>query len=257
MKQIGQQISKFLFPSLLTLSGLLMILFSDPLAGRQNMLWLFGGVLVFTVGLFAVLLLMDKIQTTIQKVAFFLFIPLGIVTAYLSYRSIQEPIEFNREKSERYEKIVEHLKRIRDIELAYKSEKGRYTGSFDTLKHFLTTDSFTVIKAIGSVPDTLTEEEAVELGIVSRDTFLISVFDSIVKEFELEELAVIPFSENVDFDLNAGTVERNQVKVNVFEAKASNADIFPDIDLSNFEIDPNEGLSVGSMTEPSTSGNWE
>ena len=257
MKQIGQLISKFLFPALLTLSGLLMILFSDPVAGRQNMLWLLGGVLIFTVGLFAILLLMDKVQTTIQKIAFFLFIPLGIVTAYLSYRSIQGPIEFNQERNRRYAEVVEHLKKIRDIELAYKSEHGHYSKSFDTLKHFLTTDSFTVIKAVGAVPDTLTEEEAVELGLVSRDTFLISVFDSIVKGFELEKLSVIPYSEDVDFDLSAGTVERNQVKVNVFEAKASNADIFPDIDLTNFEIDPSEGLSVGSMTEPSTSGNWE
>lgn len=257
MNQIGQLINKFLFPAILTLSGFLIIIFSSPLAGKQNMLWLFGGILIFTIGVFTILLLLDKVKSTLQKVMVFVFIPLALITAFLAYRSIQEPIEFNREKKVRYGDVVEHLKQIRDIELAYKSEKGKYAGAIDSLKHFLTTDSFTVVKAIGSVPDTLTEEEAVVLGLVSRDTLQISVFDSLVKGADLNEFFVIPFSENVEFDLAAGTVERNQVKVNVFEAKASNADIFPDIDLTNFEINAEEGLSVGSMTEPSTSGNWE
>ena len=257
MNQIVQLVNKFLFPAILTISGFLIILFSSPLAGKQNMLWLLGGVLIFAIGIFSILLLRDKVKGSIQKVMVFVLIPMALVTAYLAYRSIQEPIEFNREKKVRYQQVVEHLKQIRDMELAYKSEKGKYAGAIDSLKHFLIADSFTVIKAIGSVPDTLTEEEAVEMGLVSRDTLQISVFDSIVKGADLNDFFIVPFSENIEFDIAAGTVERNQVKVNVFEAKANNADIFPDIDLTNFEIDPEEGLSVGSMSEPSTSGNWE
>jgi hypothetical protein len=257
MNQMGQLINKFLFPGILTLCGFLIILFSAPLAGKQNVLWLFGGLLIFTIGVFTTLLLLDKVKNTLQKSMVFVLIPLAFITAYMAYRSIQEPIEFNREKKVRYLDVVEHLKKIRDIELAYKSQKGSYAGAIDSLKHFLSTDSFTVIKAIGSVPDTLTEEQAVELGLVSRDTLQISVFDSIVKGADLNEFFIIPFSENAEFNLTAGTVERNQVKVNVFEAKASNADMFPDIDLTKFEIAPDAGLSVGSMTEPSTSGNWE
>ncbi|MFT4524494.1 MAG: hypothetical protein ACI85F_000639, partial [Bacteroidia bacterium] len=156
MNQIGQLITKFLFPSILTLSGFLIILFSSPLAGKQNMLWLFGGILIFTIGVFTILLLLDKIKSTLQKAMVFVLIPLALITAFLAYRSIQEPIEFNREKKVRYLQVVEHLKQIRDIELAYKSEKGKYAGKIDSLKRFLSVDSFTVIKAIGSVPDTLT-----------------------------------------------------------------------------------------------------
>jgi hypothetical protein len=257
MKNIGQLIDKYIFPVILTVSGLLMILFSDAIAGRQNMLWLLGGVLIFTVGLFSILLLLDMVKSMIQKVMFFIFTPLAILTGYLAYESIQIPIEFNKEKKVRYAKVVQGLKNIRSVELAYKSKKGRYAKSFDSLRVFLETDSFTVIKAIGNVPDTLTEQEAVEMGLVSRDTFQLSVFDSIVKGFDLKTLSVIPFSENVDFDLNAGTVERNAVQVNVFEAKAENADIFPGFDLGSVECDPAKGLSVGSMSEPNTSGNWE
>ena len=257
MKNIGQQINKFLFPAILTLCGLSIIFYSDPIAGQQNMLWLLGGVLIFVIGLFTILLLLDMVKTLFQKIMFFLLVPLALITGYLAYRSIQEPIEFNRIKKTRYTEVVEGLKQIRELEMAYRSERGKYASSFDSIRTFLNTDSFTVVKAIGSVPDTLTEEEAVEMGLVSRDTMQISVFDSLVKDRNLEDFFIIPYSDNVQYELNAGTVERNSVNVNVFEAVAKNAYIFPGIDLTNFECDPEDGLRVGSMTEPSTSGNWE
>lgn len=257
MNDIKELISKFLFPGILTISGFLIIIFSSALAGRQNMLWLLGGILIFTVGLFFILMLLDKLKSPVQKAMFFVFIPLAALTGYLSYRSIQNSIEFAQEKKLRHGDVIESLKKIRDVELAYKSANGNYAGSFDTLIHFLQTDSFTVIKAVGTVPDSLSEQEAVDLGIVSRDTMLVSVYDSIVKGYDVKDLRIIPHSENVEFDLNAGMVERNQVRVPVFEASAKNAFIFPGFDLMEFDCDPEDVVKVGSMSEPSTSGNWE
>lgn len=192
----------------------------------------------------------------IQRVLFFAFIPAALVTAYFAYRSIQAPIEFNQLKKKRYAKVEERLKLIRDWQLAHKSVYRGYAPTFDSLFAFINTDSFPVVKALGTVPDTLTEQQAVEMGIVSRDTVLVSVRDSLFKlEGNITDVKYIPFSKQQEFAMESGVIEKGQVKVPVFEVVAKNMYIFDGIVPEYY--DPKEGLYVGSMTDPSTSGNWE
>ncbi|MDP6908754.1 MAG: hypothetical protein QF371_04570, partial [Flavobacteriales bacterium] len=113
-----------------------------------------------------------------------------------------------------------------------------------------------VIKALGTVPDTLTEQQAVDLGLVTRDTILVSVKDSLFKQGgDINEVKWIPYSSNQEFKMESGIVEKGQVEVPVFEVFAQNVYIFEGIEPEYY--DPQKGLKVGSMTEPSTSGNWE
>lgn len=254
MSNIGKNIGDFIFPVLLIISGIL-IVFSATVGG-QNVYWLFGGSLILVVGIFAILMKLGLLNATIQKVLFFAFIPLAVVTAYFAYRSIQAPIEFNRLKEKRYAKVIKNLETIRDWQLAHKSVYRGYAPNFDSLFVFVNTDSFPVIKAIGTVPDTLTEQQAVEMGLVKRDTGLVSVRDSLFKlEGDIEEIAIIPFSKNQKFTMESGVIEKGQVKVPVFWVFAQNSYIFDGIEPEYY--DPREGLQVGSMDDPSTSGNWE
>lgn len=64
-----------------------------------------------------------------------------IVLAWFLVESIMKPIRFNKEKDAREAAIKERLIDIRTAQEAYKSVKGSYTGSFDTLITFLKTDS--------------------------------------------------------------------------------------------------------------------
>lgn len=254
MNEIGKIISKYLFPALLILGGITVIY--SALFGGQNGYWLLGGSLILIVGLFQVLLTLGMLASGIQKALFFIFLPLAFVTAYFSYRSIQAPIEFNQEKKRRYAKVEESLKTIRDWQLAYKSVYRVYANNFDTLIAFVNTDSFPVIQAIGTVPDSLTERKALELGIVKRDTIMVSVRDSLFKsDGDIQQVRIIPYSQNVPFTMEAGLIEKGQVQVPVFEVSALNEHIFDGIVPEYY--DPKEGLKVGSMTDPSTSGNWE
>ncbi|MGB0368832.1 MAG: hypothetical protein ACPGD8_05475, partial [Flavobacteriales bacterium] len=224
--------------------------------GRQNGFWLLGGGLILLVGLFALLLKLEVLNNAIQKVMFFVFIPLVVVTGYFAYRSIQAPIEFNQEKKKRFAKVEENLKTIRDWQLAYKSVYRSYSNNFDTLITFVDTDSFPVIKAFGTVPDTLTEQQAVDMGLVTRDTIRVSVRDSLFKSGgDINDVRIIPYSKSQEFKLDAGFIEKGQVQVPVFEAFAQNSYVFEGIEPEYY--DPSKGLKVGSMTEPSTSGNWE
>ncbi len=208
------------------------------------------------IGIFSFLLNLGILKGIIMKILFFIFLPLALVTAYFAYRSIQAPIEFNIEKKKRYAKVEDNLKQVREWQLSYKSVYRSYAPNFDTLFNFVNTDSFPVIKALGTVPDTLTEQQAVDLGLVTRDTILVSVKDSLFKQGgDINEVKWIPFSQNQEFKMESGIVEKGQVEVPVFEVFAQNAYIFDGIEPEYY--DPQKGLKVGSMTEPSTSGNWE
>jgi hypothetical protein len=76
---------------------------------------------------------------------------------------------------------------------------------------------------------------------------------------------IIPFSGGDTIELHAGSIERGGVTVQVFEAKApydSYLKGMPQQFIINKKSTKNDldlypGIKVGSMQEPSTSGNWE
>ncbi len=254
MNNLGKNIGDFIFPSLLIIGGLTILFYS--VFGGQNGLWILGGSLILMVGLFSVAMKLGMLSSMVQKVLFFVFLPMAFVTAYFAYRSIQAPIEFNIEKQKRYAKVETKLKTIRDWQLAYKSVYRVYASDFDTLINFVNTDSFPVIRALGTVPDTLTEQQAVDMGLVTRDTMHVSVRDSLFKSGgDINKVRFIPPANTQLFKMESGLIDKGQVMVPVFEVVALNAHIFEGIVPEYY--DPQGDLRVGSMTEPSTSGNWE
>lgn len=161
-----------------------------------------------------------------------------IVLAYLIFRGINEPIKFNKEKAYRYGFVIQKLKDIRTAQIAYKSVKGSYANNFDSLIDFVKTGQFSLIKQIGNIEDST--------AVIIRDTILVPVKDSIfAASYAIDSLPYIPFGEGAKFKLEAGEIEKGKVIVKVFQA----------VDTAPF--DPKQVLRVGSMTEPSNSGNWE
>jgi predicted membrane channel-forming protein YqfA (hemolysin III family) len=77
MSKSGKNIGDYIIPALLILAGLA-IVFSATV-GRQNGFWLLGGGLILIVGLFAVLLKLEVLSNAVQKVMFFVFIPLVLL----------------------------------------------------------------------------------------------------------------------------------------------------------------------------------
>jgi len=188
------------------------------------------------------------------------------VLAYLVYNSIASKIAFEDETSRRRQIVIQSLKDVRIAQLAHKSVNGAYASTFRELMKFVKLDSFPLIKAIGTVPDTLSEDEAVKLGLVSRDTSYLSVKDSIFssrylkdrnRPFYVDSLPYVPFGGNGEvFSFEAGEIEKGKVKVKVFHVFATFAIIYFGLNTDNEAIDLENGLGVGSMSEPSTSGNW-
>jgi len=197
-----------------------------------------------------------------------------IVLAYLLFQSIMKPIRFNNEKNERETAIKERLIDIRTAQEAFKSVKGYYTGSFDTLITFLKTDSLPLVFKHGALTDEMiaegitTEQMAVKKGLISRDTSYIPVRDSVFKkDYPLDNLRFVPGVENTEFQMSASRVmTTSMVLVNVFEAYVLNDVFLSDLDRQ-LVVHYNDqrttttgfpGMKVGDVQIPNNNaGNWE
>lgn len=201
-----------------------------------------------------------------------------IAVLVISLRNgIQEPITFKEKSTIRLKACVKELRDIRNAQEAYNSVYGKYTSSFDTLIKFIKTDSLIVTRREGEVPDSTflkaknVMKDAIRMAIAEGslkiDTFRVSTLDSLFKGKEINNLGIIPFSNNKKFDMDTATVDAGGVKINVFEAKASygiileglNEQLRKNLSQSVIDIDPNRfpGLKVGSIKENNNNqGNW-
>ena len=193
--------------------------------------------------------------------------PVIIILAWLVYRSPISLKEFQEESNYRKSAVVQSLKDIRTAQVAFKDKYRVYAGNFNALLHFVNNDSIALIKAIGETPDSLSEEQALGLGIISRDTVFVSAGESIFTtaylntrderfDFNLNQLPIVPFSENNEFSIDAGHIEKGKVIVQVFEVSTNYATFLQGIDANNKGIDLEDVIRVGSMSDASINGNW-
>ena len=201
-----------------------------------------------------------------------ILIPINIILAFFVYDSITSEVEFNKLAKERIAENVQKLKDLRTLQIAYKKENDVFADNFNSLLDFLENDSTTIIKSVGETPDSLvngkqiTDAQALEMGLISRDTLYVSAKESIFDEnyiksrdnkypFDINTLSIIPFTEQ-KYNIDANVIEKGKVNVQVFEISAAFKHVFNGLDAENKKYDLNSLLKVGSMTEASLNGNW-
>ncbi len=212
---------------------------------------------------------------------------LVLVIIFLSvmiFRSIMRPEKFKTIYEARKAEVVVKLKDIRTIQGFYKAEKGSYANTFDQLRDFWSNGKMTIVVKEGNVPDTLTEAEALKRNIIRRDTVIVNAKDEMVKSlpnFDINRFDIIPYSKGEHFEMKADTIVRANIPVFVYEVIAYKKQYLKDLDddprikdvflgsflysgLQEQFLGPNydyrenvTDLILGSLTEPSTDGNWE
>ena len=195
-----------------------------------------------------------------------------IFLGYMVFNSVYEPVQFNQVKEKRYKKVIENLIDIRDSELAYREVTGKFTGSFDELVRFIDTAKFTLTQRRDT---TVLDEEFQRIYKVDKyieqvviDTLgYASVKDSLFGGSDRYKTMMNVPIEGVDakFELEAGTVMKNDTEIPVFEARVAKEVILEDQDpdlvmqekqIISVDQVSGEYLKVGSMEEVKTSGNW-
>ena len=191
-----------------------------------------------------------------------------VFLAYATVQSIVKPIEFQKEQKKRYAETVQKLKDIRTAQGAFKEVTGDYTASFDTLIDFVKNGQFKIVRKIGEIPEDLlgqiSEKEAIQKGMIIRDTTRVSVLDSLFPaNYKIDSLRFIPYSGGREFTMKKAVIETaSKLKVKVFEASAPSKYILTGLDEQEI-INLNDGLDykglkVGSVTEVNNgAGNWE
>ena len=198
-----------------------------------------------------------------------------LVLGYLVVESIMRPIRFDRQVEERSEAVISKLIDIREAEKAYKDVYKRYTGSFDTLEMFLKNDSFTVVKAIGTIPESYLEEFGLEKArekalaekIIVRETSHRQVLDSLFGAgYPVDSLRFIPYTDGKSFEIESSQIETSSsLTVQVVEVKAYFDDFLAGLNeqlIVNYKDNKEKftgfpGIKFGSLDEGTLSGNWE
>ena len=199
-----------------------------------------------------------------------------IILGFLVLESIMTPIRFNKERVIRERAAIERMLYIREAQKAYKDKNVKFTEDFDTLINFIKNDSFTLIKAIGEIPEELIDETkdirkareiALKKGIIKRETTNVSVRDSLFgKDFPVDSLRYVPYTNKVVFDMVADAyTSSSTLIIQVLEVSVLYKDLLLGLDpqlVINYaeerkKITRFPGLKFGSLTEGTLTGNWE
>ena len=186
----------------------------------------------------------------------------AILLAYLVFDSIRQPVVFADRCRERELKVVQSLKDIRSTQTLFKQTYNRYTADFDTLIEYVKTGMLPVVNMVADPNDTTFTKT------INDTVGYIKVIDSLFSkrdDFDINSLRIVPFSQNVPFEMEAGYITRGGLKVAVFEAKTPYNVYLWDLDPQRVnnrraeveDLNKYAGMKVGSMDEPSLSGNWE
>lgn len=91
-----------------------------------------------------------------RKLLTYFIFPLCIIgLAFLLYRSINEPVKFNKERDIREKVCIERLKDIRTLQVTFKDTYGHYAPVMDSLIDFYNNGKITIMQQIGSEDDSV------------------------------------------------------------------------------------------------------
>ena len=203
----------------------------------------------------------------IQLVLWVLIIFLG----WKLYNSIIGPVQFNKTKVERYEKVIAKLKDVKKAQLAHQEITGSFSGNFDSLVRFIDTAQFAITARRDSSYADVEKNKAYGISsgyfidVIVVDTLSFeSVKDSLFKGDRYKTMMNVPGTE-AKFDLKAGKLEKNGVMYSVFEAKVDKKVVLQglnkDLITQETQVNSVDGVNgpfikLGSMNEINTSGNW-
>lgn len=187
-----------------------------------------------------------------MKVVMRVLLALAIVLlAYISWKSIQGPIDFNAETDRRDQAVIQRLVDIRTAQVALRAQTGSYTASFDTLGDFVKNGRIITLVRSGDLTEDqlesgMTEARAMEIINAGNETAIRAaglwdeqknapqlVRDSIyspaqqvlypnrARHFNPDSIGYVPFGRGALFEIGVDSlITASGYPIQVFEAKA-------------------------------------
>ncbi|MDP2067337.1 MAG: hypothetical protein Q8K04_00080 [Lutibacter sp.] len=227
-------------------------------------------VLIIVIGIvvtaFLAYAIVNFIPRKLHWIISILLIAIAIFLVYKINFEITKPIKFNKEKKEKYAKVINKLKIIRDAEVAYKRVNGNYTTDGEALIQFIENGKFALTQT-RYVPKTISIGGGITKTVEERVVDTIG-YDEVKNAFvgkDYKNMMKIPGTDQ-NFKIEIGEIEKIVgLKAPVFEVKVDKALILAGMDgnlvkqekeaIGGEEI-RGEFIRVGSLTDVSEDGNW-
>ncbi len=205
----------------------------------------------------------------------------ALAIAYFGWKSVNEPVKFDKERDDKYIEVIHKMREIRDAQIAYRDYHDQYAPTWDDLISFIDTGKYVVLEKkdvkVMKTQRGLTYE-GTETVIDTLD--VVPLKDSVFKKYktasktEINELRYIPgLTENKEFEIESTLDEKydslneRNIRTIRFEIRAHKRDLLSalDDDYDDFyierEINAEKGikdsiLKIGSLYINSTDGNW-
>lgn len=195
-----------------------------------------------------------------------------VLLAYMCYRSVMGPIEFDKTREQRENLIKARLIDIRKAQIEYKNIHKVHAANFDELSKFLKDEKLPFLIKEGVLTDEqlekgMTEQEAVKKGLIRRDTVWVTAVDTLFGSgYSVDDMRNVP-GANVQFSMDTATLTSGSgYTVKVFQCGVLYDDYLGDLDkqlVYNLKdkaekMNKYQGLRVGSIEEiNNNAGNWE
>lgn len=177
---------------------------------------------------------------------------IAIVLGVLIYKEIQDPIDFNKAKKQRYAAAKEKLMDIKKAQFAYKDAKGKFANSWDQLINTIKYDSIAQVNIQGN-PDDQAEDSTV---VVIYDTTMVSLLnETFGAGYDIDDLRFVPFTNKDTFTIASSELQLAHTSVPVFEVSVSDEVLLNGLNEDFIEKD--KSLTLGSLYEATYNGNWE
>lgn len=220
-----------------------------------------------------------------------------VLLGILCWRSIQGPIVFNTEVAKRDQAVIQRLVDIRTAQVAYRSQNGTYTNSFEKLADFIKNGKIAYLVRSGDLTEAqleagMTETSAMRIirtGNVAaikaaglwddaknapqlvRDSMFAPATEVLFPNRRLnpDSLGFVPHGNGALFEMATDSLTTaSGYPVEVFEAKAHYNVYLNDLDQKLLKQKIQEvldrpgnkypGMMVGSLeTANNNAGNWE
>lgn len=192
------------------------------------------------------------------------------VLAYFIYNSITGPIRFQEVKEERFAKVISSLKDIKLSQEAHKSVTGKYAKDFNSLVSFVDKGNYTITQQRDTsfvVFDKAFQIDMPKDSIIIDTLGTVSVRDSLFKKDDrFKTMMNVPGAPNGEkFTMKADIIDKGGYKAPVFEVSVPKKVVLYDqpedlLSRENAQVSVEEvngnTITVGSLTQVSTSGNW-
>jgi len=192
---------------------------------------------------------------------------LAIFLGLKIYDGILEPIKFNEEKIEKFSVVVDNLKIIRDAEVKYYEVNAQYTNDKAGLINFIytarlaITETKTIVEQINKGGGVIIDEEKKVTDTIGYEPVL-----KYFKDRNFKDMFKVPGTDGVEFEIEIGSVEKVPgLVVATFRARTPKKAILAGMnesllkqEIEAVENDQIKGefVSVGSLEEVTTGGNW-